>query len=38
METGDRGGGGGVTEMDRYYVWEIISYAWTEIGIEVCID
>ncbi|SDU16138.1 hypothetical protein SAMN05216210_2134 [Halopseudomonas salegens] len=20
--------------MDRYYVWEIISYAWTEIGIE----
>lgn len=20
--------------MDRYYVWEIISYAWTEIGIQ----
>jgi hypothetical protein len=20
--------------MDRYYVWEIVSYAWTEIGIE----
>ena len=20
--------------MDRYYVWEIISYAWTEIGLE----
>ena len=20
--------------MDKYYVWEIISYAWTEIGIE----
>lgn len=20
--------------MDRYYVWEIISYAWTEIGIK----
>jgi hypothetical protein len=20
--------------MDRYYIWEIISYAWTEIGIE----
>jgi len=20
--------------MDRYYVWEIISYAWTEVGIE----
>jgi len=22
------------TAFDRYYVWEIISYAWTEIGIE----
>jgi hypothetical protein len=26
--------------MDRYHVWEIISYAWTEIGIEdkECVD
>ncbi|MCA3000689.1 MAG: hypothetical protein ING66_17030 [Rhodocyclaceae bacterium] len=22
------------SDIDRYYVWEIISYAWTEIGIE----
>jgi hypothetical protein len=21
-------------KVDRYYVWEVISYAWTEIGIE----
>jgi hypothetical protein len=25
---------GGVDRVEKYYVWEIISYAWTEIGIE----